>query len=64
MELAALILEESMCDPALREVTDKMIDDPEVTRIQLHHTAFAQGVISALEAINRGQVVLVPPTNS
>jgi hypothetical protein len=57
MAIAERVLEEALLDPELCNVINSMLDDPEVTRRQLYHTAFAQGVIHTLESINKGRII-------
>jgi hypothetical protein len=53
-EVAETILRNSLRDPQADQLIEALIADPEVTRLQLVHTAFAMGAAAALgEVIQR-----------
>jgi hypothetical protein len=56
-DIARRVLAEALSDPELRELIDQMVADPEVTRRQLYHTAFVQGVVHALECVSQGRIL-------
>jgi hypothetical protein len=53
--IAERVLEDALRDPKLASLIDTMLADQSVTKKQLFHTAFAQGVISALFALRQGR---------
>jgi hypothetical protein len=55
--IAERILEDALCNPQLSGLIDTVLADQSVTREQLFHTAFAQGVISALSALRQGRLI-------
>jgi hypothetical protein len=56
-QAAERILLHYLQDPKLRELLATMLADETITKEQLYHTAFAQGVISALSAIREGKLI-------
>lgn len=64
MEVAESVLEKALEDPRLSALMEQMIADPQVSRRQLYHTAFAQGVLSSIVAISYGYLVVIKPENS
>jgi hypothetical protein len=59
-QVADIVLERSLEDPRLRELMEQMLHDEAITKRQLAHTAFAQGVISTLAAIDAGWLGVIP----
>lgn len=62
LRVAEKVLEHYLRNPDLRDVMERMLADENITKEQLCHTAFAQGVISTLDAIQEGR--LVPMSNN
>jgi hypothetical protein len=56
-QAAERVLLHSLEDPRVNELVQKMLTDEAITKEQLYHTAFAQGVISALSAIRDGKLI-------
>jgi hypothetical protein len=64
IEIAEAILEGALDDPAAHQVIETMLANPEITRRQLYHTAFAQGVLSTLQALKDGNLVPIAGSNN
>jgi hypothetical protein len=56
-QAAERVLLHSLEDPRASELVATMLTDEAITKEQLYHTAFAQGVISALYAIRDGKLI-------
>jgi hypothetical protein len=63
IDVAGRVLAEALSDPELRELIDRMVADPNVTREQLFATAFAQGAMHTLEALSQGRILNVGDRN-
>jgi hypothetical protein len=63
-QIAGIVLERSLEDPQLRELMERMLRDETITKRQLAHTAFAQGVISTLAAIDAGWLGVISRPNN
>lgn len=56
-DIAERILRDVLHDVEIRHLIEAMLADDSITKEQLYHTAFVQGVLSAVAALQEGRLI-------